>query len=530
MRLSSSVPLFLWAALLSVAAGTMVLLATREGIGMNNDSIEYIQSSQNLCKGRGLTIQYHDGTLVPARRFLPLYPAMLAGLELSGFSASTSARLINAAALATTVLLTFAFMFGVTEGSVPAASAAAVLSAFSVDILRMHLIAWVDPMVIALGFLSLYLLTLYLEQSRTILLLTSMATLATVLTLTHKGTAFYAAAVWMLLRPGRPAQEGRRDEVFLLICVWAPRCWLADFQTEQRLLGSIWTGFHSWLSDRFETLSSWFLPRLVPTELRLLVLFATVGWGIRVWGSLETRPHRPVEGRRAPVPGALRVLTSFALIYGAGLLVVNAALGEGIPFDQRALGPLFLPGVAWVAWLDRASASARTLPFLLRHFASVVCLLILILGAPRTLSLVEHARSEGLELYGTKQWKSSSMAIFLKRLPHDRLIYTTDQRPPYVTSGISSVMVPFLRDPDTKLANPEFELQVRIMAETLRARNGFLIFFNPPGTPRLDTATPYRRYLPSIDDIRRIVPLDVVISSPYGTVYRLATGKVKKTD
>jgi hypothetical protein len=80
----------------------LVLVATRHGPGVSPDSVSYLAAARNLAHGRGL-IDF-DGselTVWPAG-----YPALLAGVNALGVSATAAARAVNACALAATVLLT----------------------------------------------------------------------------------------------------------------------------------------------------------------------------------------------------------------------------------------------------------------------------------------------------------------------------------------------------------------------------------------------------------------------------------------
>ena len=90
--------------LLLMIAGTavvMVLLATRHGVGLGNDSTTYITEARQLLRGHGLSTAMG----APVTHFPPLFPLLIAAPGLAGVDVMTAARWLNLALLAANVML-----------------------------------------------------------------------------------------------------------------------------------------------------------------------------------------------------------------------------------------------------------------------------------------------------------------------------------------------------------------------------------------------------------------------------------------
>ncbi len=94
-KLSSQGSLSLLVTLVLAVIGAIILrFALELGIGVSSDSIAYVGISENLVAGRGLT-WLGGGGLEPVTHFPPLYPIVLAGLQLFGMEGLESARFLN---------------------------------------------------------------------------------------------------------------------------------------------------------------------------------------------------------------------------------------------------------------------------------------------------------------------------------------------------------------------------------------------------------------------------------------------------
>src|SRR5690242_18826237 len=89
--------------LLPAAAGILLILTatSRFGAGLTPDSAAYISTARNLCAGRGY-VQY-DGN--PFVAWPPLFPTLLAFLELCRVDPLSGGRIVNALAFGLILLV-----------------------------------------------------------------------------------------------------------------------------------------------------------------------------------------------------------------------------------------------------------------------------------------------------------------------------------------------------------------------------------------------------------------------------------------
>lgn len=115
-----------YAAALTGAGFVAPLLATRRGIGVNPDSVDYFVAAESMARGAGLV----DITGQALTTWPPGYPVVLWLGTTLGLTTETTARLANAASLAAVVWLTFLLLRRhVTRGGVVLAGVVLVVAA-----------------------------------------------------------------------------------------------------------------------------------------------------------------------------------------------------------------------------------------------------------------------------------------------------------------------------------------------------------------------------------------------------------------
>ncbi len=146
-----------------VAAGAAALLlvlgtaATRNGVSVTPDSVQYLSTAAHVAQGLGVRTSITDLTVptpdMPFASWPPLYPAALAALRAAGLPPYAAARWFNVALLALAVfpLAWVALRAGGPRAAVFAVAAQAVL--FYPVMLAAF--AWSEPLYIALSLASL---------------------------------------------------------------------------------------------------------------------------------------------------------------------------------------------------------------------------------------------------------------------------------------------------------------------------------------------------------------------------------------
>ncbi|HVO71756.1 MAG TPA: hypothetical protein VMT24_17025 [Aggregatilineaceae bacterium] len=87
--------LFFFIVVLALVGVLSTLLATSRGIGIEVDSVKYLEAAHNLATGHGLTAQNVDGTFTPLTWYPPLYPTLLTLGQTAGIPVQDGARWLN---------------------------------------------------------------------------------------------------------------------------------------------------------------------------------------------------------------------------------------------------------------------------------------------------------------------------------------------------------------------------------------------------------------------------------------------------
>ena len=120
------------------------------GAGLSPDSVVYIAMADGAWTPRGFSLPYGYNLYEPVRHFPPLYPAVLGGGKLIGLAAAPFSRIVGCALLGLNTALVGWIVYRSSRGRIGAAMAASILFGVSVPILTIHVMAWSEPLFIAL--------------------------------------------------------------------------------------------------------------------------------------------------------------------------------------------------------------------------------------------------------------------------------------------------------------------------------------------------------------------------------------------
>ncbi|MGQ0540097.1 MAG: hypothetical protein ACT4R6_14235, partial [Gemmatimonadaceae bacterium] len=147
-----------------LAGAVTVAAATRRGVGLSPDSLQYVAASQQGDSGVLRTVGW-DGVPTRLTHFPPGYPIALAASRGSGSSPETFARWLNVALFAALIGLTARLTRDVAPVSAwGAAAAAAWLCALAPDLVAAHSMVWSEPLYLTLTALGLLALSAALAR------------------------------------------------------------------------------------------------------------------------------------------------------------------------------------------------------------------------------------------------------------------------------------------------------------------------------------------------------------------------------
>ena len=510
---------------LALLAGAAALYGTRLGIGLSNDSVNYLRAARGLLDGHGLIVMqaiHFDGP-VPMTHWPPLYPLLLAGAGALGLDPEAFARGWNALLFSANVLLIGGLA---RRHGASAAGALFVAGLFvaNLEVLRIHQMAWTEPTYFFTTFLALGLLARHLEMPSRAALWGAGACAALALLTRYIGIAVVAAGGLGLLLLSRERLALRvRDAIQFGV---VPGSALALWWLRNRMLPDeasyehVSTSLPAWrplLEQITRTLAGWLWPFPTGLAARLpgsdAVLIAAVILGAGVALTLLTRGAlRPGntpggESQRDSRPAlrfALYALCHLAFLYGT----VFALFPIWIP-DPRHLSPAVVALLVALACIAPRLTSRAAEP---RHFA-------LALGVALAALLLSHSVRATRE---QTHWARTGLGFREARFAGSDLIELARELPPGTPVFSNTLAVAALaRMPDARWLparsrpqhpepNPRFAEQMGVLERELRERHGVIIVFARDGD-----------VFPNAAQLEQALPLRLLLAVPEGRAYSI---------
>jgi hypothetical protein len=429
-------------AALAIAGGGLAVRATRGGVGLSNDSFVYLSAARHLVEGKGLLVSpcvsYEAGTRaapgenpVTLTHFPPLYPAAVAALGRLGLDLREAARWLNVVLFSVNVAIVGLALIGRSRtGISPLVATLWIVCSF--DLIYLHVMAWSEPLSLALGFGGLTLLGSWLDgqgpRTAGLLLAAALAGLAAVTR--YAGLVYVIVGVAGLLAIGSSPQMPRVRNALLfggfaslpLLCVLIHNSANAGRVVNRRL------EFHppelARVGQLFDTLVSWVLPANLPAPSRTALGAGLVVGAIAIhfWFQRATPVRERRFGRGSPSRALGRLLTIFVPAYFIFVFASMTFVDRAIPINFRLLAPLHVAVAALAALAAEDLATRYHLPRRLRNVILVALAGLLLVKYSSVTRFADLAGMQGLELSMTE--RKSSLLACVRGLPPGVRIYS----------------------------------------------------------------------------------------------------------
>jgi 4-amino-4-deoxy-L-arabinose transferase-like glycosyltransferase len=500
--------------------------ATQRGIGLSIDSAAYIWAARNLDRGLGLVWDDGHGGFTPMILWPPLYPSALAAIGLCGVDPLDGARWLNGVLFAGSIFLAGAALYAYSGRKPLLAGFGAALVLVSPLMIQLHAMAWSEPLCLFFGFLSLYLLARYLDDSSRPYLLASAVAAGLAFLTRYPGAAFIWAALLGLCFLSRTRWVRRISDAILfgLISCLPVLLWLAR---NVRAGGSS-TGrafnFHPMTGKQVASflyaVARWVIPDPAPGATLLHnpiraanLLLVAAGLALACFLAFRRKNMRVPQGDAA---GRLRflphLLIAYVVFYGAVLAMTFLFLDAQTEVDSRILSPLcvasILLGLCAANWLLPAVKNRRALATLAVLFCAAFGLFYLI-SAWRWAG---RAGRQG-EGFRDRAWQTSGIIGELRKLPPETIIYSNNYCAIYILADRVSCDVPNKYDGITLKPNARYAAEIADMSKRLRKSGGVFVFFKGE----------HQGPQPSEDEIKAAFPGAVILQEREGRIYRLGT-------
>lgn len=519
---------------LAIAGVLLMLVATRNGVGVPPDATVYFDAAHNLASGRGLTVI--SGTrvgVVPLTHYPPAFSSLLALLSEGGMTVETAARWLNASLFGVNIFLVGLSIAFCARDSFWLPVIGSLLALTAPDLLANHSVAMTEPLYLALTFGGLLVLGSYLQSRRRAPLLVAATLIAGSVLARYVGIATVGAGIIaLLLLKGKESGSnwpaitlkwtslrGRVFDAVVFIVVscgpmalWSIRNRMATGGASDRQFA-----FHpikvGQIVSALSTAAQWLLLGKVRLDVRL------VGFIIEIVVLISLTIYILKKGKtsgadRAVQPTRLPQLLIIFLIVYVGLLIFTITFFErDNVLDGRSLLPahvavlVLLPYLAMT--LYHRSAQSKSMRML---FVILALLLAGSYGLRGTLWLAQ-AQTDGSG-YTSHAWKNSPTIARIRKLPPGILIYSNAVDGIYYLTGRRAFDIPAKTIHGTGQPNPMYDAELQRMRMDLSTNRGVMIYF---------TTVPERWYLPTESELKERLPLVVTFATADGSIWTVSS-------
>jgi hypothetical protein len=467
---------------LAVTGAIAMAYATTSGVGLSPDSVHYIAVAQNLLNGNGFSDYSFLGMQTPFSIQPPLFPMAIAVIGSFGIAPLEAARWLSICLLGMNVFITGVIIYKNTDKNVGLSLFGSFLVLTSLQIIRVHSMAWTEPLFILLSVTGLsvlgsYVRTLKLSSLIFSACLISLAFLDRYVGITLVATGF-VSVFWFKERSLN--ENIRNTAVFVTISCLPITLWLAkNFFCTGSLTGRDMV-FHPFsltdIHDLLNVMSHWIFPARLTGAAKLTISFAL----IMLFSLIYFKSKKMLIGLELAL---IRLFSVWAAIYLFFLFFSKTFIDANPPFDFRLLSPLYIPSVIIGICLCRAIVlQLKVQKHILKVVSLSLCLYFIGFYIPRATSWLRFAHANGLE-YASRDWKNTGevVASALSMVPIKTVLYTNVADGLRMISSRPVSQIPVKIDLFSLRKNRNYLSELQAMNDNMRNAGALLIFFrNPP--------------------------------------------------
>ena len=504
-----------------------VLYGTTSGPWAFSDSAGYLASARSLVRGEGLGYPAPSGEFIPLSLHPPLFPFLLAVLDLGGIDDIEGARFLHAAFFGLLVGLV-GIMVLRTTGSTVLGLAAAILAASSRRLVGLHTGLMSEPAFLLVSVISLLFLVRYRRSGSSIDLALAAVSVSMAPLAKYAGIAVVVGeAVWLLLAvPGARGRRIRRAAAFLAVGLLPVVLWFAYLQisqlgahrlTTEAASGSTWTRtapFRGELIDQtWDLLPVGSGSAAIPNRLKVALLTG-LGGAYLAFLFVGRRALAGDHQERAVTDEvlALQGLLLLVALASAALLLGSFLFADPQPdLIDRTFAP-YLLSLSLAAllglWLVMATAFG---PEKSGPIAAGVVLVAAALQVGSTYSFLEGLARAG-QGYATDRWRSSATAAAAAALPAGSVLISNEPTALLLNTDRNAFSLEDLAQDDLAPGAATAEWG-RALSERFACRSVELVLFDSPDD---DSAG-----VPIHNSPQAGEPWDSIESYADGTIYAL---------
>jgi len=333
-----------------IAIGMLLIwYSTVWGAGLISDSFQYTASARNFALGKGFSLPYGDGELLPMTKYPPAFSMLLAVFELMGVTALHGARIVNIILFGVNILLVFLSTKKLTHSHIFSLFAALLFSV-SFVMVEVHTWALSEPLFICLGLLSFLLIQKYFEEAKSAWLI--LAALSASLAFLTRYVGFsLVISIALILLLNRISIKQRLKDMLLFVsmaCLPVALRTLRGYMLTQTLNDRT-MGFHPLTKKNYaaaiDTFYGWFFPSsLVQGQEKLFLILTTVillGLFLFFLKAYKSTLSNLIKDRGINKK-ILLLHGAYIFLYGTMIILSKTWIDPDIGLSDRILSPMLV--------------------------------------------------------------------------------------------------------------------------------------------------------------------------------------------
>ena len=443
----TNIVVYVLLAIYGILAIFLVLKGTAlYGPGISSDALHYISTAENLAKGNGY--YSYDGR--PYTHWPPLYPSLIALLNLTGFEPLDGARTINAVSFALVVICSgIVFAKRIKSPLLIIIGAASVL--ISATMLRVSVYAWTEPLFALLVILFMLSIVRFLKtgQYKWLVLAGIYSALAGLQRYVGVAIIMAGAAMILLLTHKAKWQDKLKHSTIFGAISCVP---LGMWFLRNKLAASTAADYSLWLDTTFlqeitktlDSLTPWFVTNKISLALRLVIIGTLISLMAAAVILRNRKFGKEQFGDTMFVKAAIVLIAAYAVFTTTASVYVNADADYRIYSSVYVFIILFfLIGLEAVGKLLGAVFKKEWAGYLV---VTILCGLWLVFYP---LSLVRqqmaYYTANGVPGYNSTSWRMSPLLNWVKMHPLDGQIFSNEPFPLVLLAGVNADITPTRR-------------------------------------------------------------------------------------
>jgi len=498
--------------ILSIMGAIPILLATKNyGAGLTPDSVGYIATARHIASGIGV-VTYDGAPLIDQP---PLYPVLLATVAyFSRTDPRSIANIVNAVLFGLIVYLAGLLFLKFSQSSVAFALVGTTSITVSIPLVAVSLMAWSEPLFICFVLLYVVLFESYRAKvdTRSMVLLSLSVALACLTR--YIGVILILTGILGILAFCRPNLRARIGHLVLFVSISALPIgmWIMrNYVISGTLFGPRASSIHSLsqnLSFMFNTLVNWYVPGRIREHRSMLMLTGAIA------GFLAGLSAREKWSKVTSFLSEVGPVVLLTVAYVGFLLVssTNTAYDE---IGDRLLSPVFVPITLLLLLIAAKILTSVTnqwmSPKRVHILLAAATVLWLVYPTRAAVSSIVNAMTRG-QGYSSESWRRSQTIEYLRQnrtVISECAIYSNAPDALYILAHLTAKWSPA----KTRYNSPEIVVDMSTLrASWPRESKSCLVWFD----------NIERKYLYSLDELRRVSNMQPIIRTKDGGIYSVA--------